>query len=51
MRKSENRYPIVVVVKDVESYMFGGYLSDGIRNSGGKFYGNGESFLFTFKND
>lgn len=51
MRQTENRSPAVLVVRDVESYLFGGYLPDGIKNSGGKFYGNGESFLFTFKNN
>ncbi|CAD8048322.1 unnamed protein product [Paramecium primaurelia] len=50
MRKTENNSPSVILIRDLDNYLFGAYLSDGIKNSYGKFYGNGESFLFTFKN-
>ncbi|CAD8137585.1 unnamed protein product [Paramecium octaurelia] len=50
MRRTENKLPSVILIRDLDSYLFGAYLSDGIKNSYGKFYGNGESFLFTFKN-
>ncbi|CAD8056809.1 unnamed protein product [Paramecium sonneborni] len=50
MRKSENQLPSILLIKDLDQYLFGAYISDGIKNSCGKFYGNGESFLFTFKN-
>jgi hypothetical protein len=38
-----------LLIKDLDSFVFGAYLSDGIKNSYGKFYGTGESFLFTFR--
>lgn len=39
----------IVVIKDDNQQIFGGYLSEEIRNSQ-KFYGTGETFVFTFHN-
>lgn len=39
----------IVVIKDDSQHIFGGYLSEPIKNSP-KFYGTGESFVFTFHN-
>lgn len=39
----------IVVIKDDNQHIFGGFLSEEIRNSQ-KFYGTGESFVFTFHN-
>lgn len=37
----------ILIIKDDSQHVFGGYLSEHIRNSE-KFYGTGESFVFTF---
>lgn len=39
----------IMIIKDEEQHIFGGYLSEPIRNSQ-KFYGTGESFVFTYHN-
>lgn len=39
----------IIVIKDDEQHIFGGYLSEPIKRSD-KFYGTGESFVFTFHN-
>lgn len=49
-RRCEFLQPAILVVRDVENHVFGAYLSHGIRMSKGSFYGNGESFLYTFRN-
>lgn len=35
-------------MKDLDNYVFGGYLSEGLKMTSGHFYGSGETFLFTF---
>lgn len=45
----ENRSPLIIVVKDLEGMVFGAYLSDYLRPTLNKFYGSGETFVFTFK--
>jgi hypothetical protein len=40
--------PCVLVIKDYDGYVFGAYCSDYLEVKH-KFYGNGETFLFTFK--
>lgn len=37
----------IIAIKDDNQHIFGGYLTESIRNSQ-KFYGTGESFVFTF---
>jgi len=39
-----------IFIKDDNQNVFGGYLSEPIRNSQ-KFYGTGESFVFTYRNN
>lgn len=40
--------PCFVIIKDFDNYVFGAYCSDFLEVKN-KFYGNGETFLFTFK--
>ncbi|CAD8115502.1 unnamed protein product [Paramecium primaurelia] len=50
MRNTQYSQPVVLFIRDLDKYLFGAYLSDGIQKSQDHFYGTGESFLFTFKN-
>lgn len=31
MRKCENNKPLILIVNDLDDYLFGAYLSDGIK--------------------
>lgn len=42
------RYTLLVI-KDTNGYIFGGFCSEPWKSST-KFYGTGENFLYTFKN-
>lgn len=39
--------PCIVLVEDSWGYVFGGFISPGMQNNGA-YYGNGESFVFSF---
>lgn len=47
--KTDDIKQTIIVIKDDNQHVFGGFLSENIRNSQ-KFYGTGESFVFTFHN-
>jgi hypothetical protein len=47
--KCKNWKYTLIVVKDTNGYIFGGFCSETWRSST-KFYGTGENFLYTFKN-
>jgi hypothetical protein len=40
----------IILIKDDLNYVFGGFIDEEISNKN-KFYGTGESFVFTFKNN
>ena len=40
---------MILVLKDLKDTKFGAYLSEEPKLSFGKFYGNGETYLWTFK--
>ena len=40
--------PCILILRDYDGYIFGSYCSDYFEVKR-KFYGNGETFLFTFK--
>lgn len=42
---------MILVLKDLKDTKFGAYLSEEPKLSFGKFYGNGETYLWTFNND
>lgn len=46
---TEDYKTTIIVIKDDDQHIFGGYLSEPIRSSQ-KFYGTGESFVFTYHN-
>ncbi|KAM3141989.1 hypothetical protein pb186bvf_005862 [Paramecium bursaria] len=49
-RQTDFQSPIIIIIKDLDNYVFGAYLSDGIKKCcKEQFYGSGESFVFTFK--
>ena len=48
MKNCDSKAPCVIVIKDYDKYVFGAYCSDFIHLNR-KFYGNGETFLFTFE--
>lgn len=39
------------MIKDLKDHKFGAYLSEEPKLSFGKFYGNGETYLWTFNDD
>ena len=41
-------YPTLLVVKDTQGFVFGAYMSDGVKESV-RYYGTGETFLFTLR--
>ena len=47
-RNCQNIDENILIVKDFEGYVFGGFCSNNWEMNHG-FYGTGESFLFTFK--
>jgi hypothetical protein len=47
MRQSQDRGPVVILVKDQKGETFGGFYTVGL-NYGEGFVGTGESFLFKF---
>jgi hypothetical protein len=48
MRQSQDRGPVVILVKDEKGETFGGFYSVGLEYGEG-FTGTGESFLFKFE--
>jgi len=46
--KTKNLYPSYILIEDIKGQVFGAFLSREIRESN-RFYGTGESFVFTFK--
>lgn len=48
LRKVDGHEPVILAIKDFDGYVFGAYLSNGIKHSK-QFYGSGETFLFTFQ--
>jgi hypothetical protein len=46
--KTKNLYPSFILIEDSKGQVFGAFMSRDIRESN-KFYGTGESFVFTFK--
>ena len=45
--KCEDKGPCVIVVKDSDQYIFGGFISSSIKCTN-EFYGDGSTFVFTF---
>jgi hypothetical protein len=39
-------HPCVIIIEDSWGYVFGGFISPGLQQSG-TYYGNGESFVFS----
>lgn len=48
LNSCENKSPCIIIIRDSFNYVFGAYCSDYIRIRH-KFYGTGETFLFTFQ--
>ncbi|KAJ3146047.1 hypothetical protein HDU86_000546 [Geranomyces michiganensis] len=51
-RRSEGRFPLILVISTTEGAIFGAYLSHPFPSPGeksGDWYGNGETFLFTME--
>lgn len=46
--RAKRHYPIYILIEDTKKNIFGAYISQGIKESN-KFYGTGESFVFSFK--
>eukprot|EP01106_Pelomyxa_sp_JSP_P013749 TRINITY_DN4198_c0_g1_i5.p1 TRINITY_DN4198_c0_g1~~TRINITY_DN4198_c0_g1_i5.p1 ORF type:complete len:162 (-),score=18.21 TRINITY_DN4198_c0_g1_i5:279-764(-) len=46
-RNVEDFLPILIVIKSGEANIFGAFIADPVRIRPGKFYGSGETFLFT----
>ncbi|CAD8212199.1 unnamed protein product [Paramecium octaurelia] len=49
LHKCENRSPLILAIKDVHECKFGAYLNESLKLTFGKFFGNGETFLWTLK--
>ncbi|CAD8050522.1 unnamed protein product [Paramecium sonneborni] len=49
LHKCENRSPLILVIQDVNECKFGAYLNESLQLTFGKFFGNGETFLWTLK--
>lgn len=49
LRQVCDRSPLILIIKDVDSYVYGAYLSESLRMNKGQFYGSGETFLYTFE--
>eukprot|EP00123_Amoebidium_parasiticum_P004592 comp15881_c0_seq1/m.13228 comp15881_c0_seq1/g.13228 ORF comp15881_c0_seq1/g.13228 comp15881_c0_seq1/m.13228 type:complete len:426 (-) comp15881_c0_seq1:384-1661(-) len=48
-RRCHGGGPCVLIIKESEDYVFGGYTSQPIESTEGKYVGNGECFLFSLK--
>jgi len=48
LRRTQNEYPTLIVIKDENDFVFGAYCSNELWFSD-NFYGNGETFLYTFR--
>ncbi|CAD8191582.1 unnamed protein product [Paramecium pentaurelia] len=49
--KIKNKYPIIIIIKDFDNYVFGAYISTEIQQYSQGFKGNGETFLFNYVQD
>ena len=48
LRRTQSEYPTLLVIKDENDFVFGAYCSNELWFSD-NFYGNGETFLYTFR--
>ena len=48
--KCKKQTTTLLVIRDTNKWVFGGFCTEAWRPSGTKFFGTGENFLFTFKN-
>lgn len=46
--KAEGYHSLIIFIKDDMGNIFGGYSNEGLKCRPNKFYGNGETFLFSF---
>ena len=46
----EDHFPCIIIIHDMDDCKYGAYCTDSIKLST-SFYGNGECFLFKFKNN
>ncbi|CAD8164469.1 unnamed protein product [Paramecium pentaurelia] len=49
LNNCENHSPLILAIKDFNECKFGAYLNESPQLTYGKFFGNGETFLWTFK--
>ncbi|CAK84142.1 unnamed protein product (macronuclear) [Paramecium tetraurelia] len=47
----KDRAPIILIIKDFDNCVFGAYISTELRQYSQGFRGNGETFLFNYKNE